>query len=216
ILFYSHHSPTFSLITYIAISLSFFFFNDPATTEISTLSLHDALPIFVDLPAHVEVPAQPLEATEHVRLGRDPNLRSRHDVLRETVRTEQVRVEGLGGRLTSRSRANSVVADEAEALELTQFVRQHAKETVVRVLLRHAPATHASLTADVREDARVTNQDVRTARVGRDVVLEELETSLDDVLGREVARLDGRGDVREDLVLDQFVDDLRRLVRQDA
>src|SRR5437867_12247040 len=27
--------------------LSFFFFNDPATTEIYTLSLHDALPIFV-------------------------------------------------------------------------------------------------------------------------------------------------------------------------
>src|SRR5437764_14781876 len=33
---------------------SFFFFNDPATTEIYTLSLHDALPIFtsrlVDMP----------------------------------------------------------------------------------------------------------------------------------------------------------------------
>src|SRR5438876_5736589 len=27
-------------------SLSFFFFNDPATTEIYTLSLHDALPIY--------------------------------------------------------------------------------------------------------------------------------------------------------------------------
>src|SRR3712207_7191047 len=29
--------------------LVFFFFNDTATTEIYTLSLHDALPIFVDL-----------------------------------------------------------------------------------------------------------------------------------------------------------------------
>src|SRR3712207_7356469 len=28
--------------------LSFFFFNDTATTEIYTLSLHDALPIYVD------------------------------------------------------------------------------------------------------------------------------------------------------------------------
>src|SRR5260370_12496316 len=28
---------------------SFFFFNDTATTEIYTLSLHDALPIYVDL-----------------------------------------------------------------------------------------------------------------------------------------------------------------------
>src|SRR5207302_6982903 len=33
----------FSLFTYL---LLFFFFNDPATTEIYTLSLHDALPIF--------------------------------------------------------------------------------------------------------------------------------------------------------------------------
>src|SRR5690348_18489894 len=35
----------------------FFFFTDPATTEISTLSLHDALPIFYNrryLTAHLE------------------------------------------------------------------------------------------------------------------------------------------------------------------
>src|SRR6266480_6991164 len=31
----------------IVVLRSFFFFNDPATTEIYTLSLHDALPIFV-------------------------------------------------------------------------------------------------------------------------------------------------------------------------
>src|SRR3712207_9051783 len=32
-----------------AVVISFFFFNDTATTEIYTLSLHDALPIFPDL-----------------------------------------------------------------------------------------------------------------------------------------------------------------------
>src|SRR6201999_4636498 len=32
--------------TYIFYHISFFFFNDTATTEIYTLSLHDALPIF--------------------------------------------------------------------------------------------------------------------------------------------------------------------------
>src|SRR5438067_9453924 len=32
------------------LALSFFFFNDTATTEIYTLSLHDALPIFAELP----------------------------------------------------------------------------------------------------------------------------------------------------------------------
>src|SRR5258705_6197593 len=31
--------------------LPFFFFNDTATTEIYTLSLHDALPIFLPVPA---------------------------------------------------------------------------------------------------------------------------------------------------------------------
>src|SRR5882762_3521024 len=36
------HSPLFFLLT---ASFFFFFFNDPATTEIYTLSLHDALPI---------------------------------------------------------------------------------------------------------------------------------------------------------------------------
>src|SRR5258708_39572529 len=35
------------MIRYLPIS-SFFFFNDTATTEIYTLSLHDALPIFID------------------------------------------------------------------------------------------------------------------------------------------------------------------------
>src|SRR5437588_3570730 len=34
-----------------ALSLCFFFFNDTATTEIYTLSLHDALPIFLSAAA---------------------------------------------------------------------------------------------------------------------------------------------------------------------
>src|SRR5690554_7508819 len=39
--------------------LIFFFFNDPATTEIYTLSLHDALPIW-SLPDRPHVPYRPL------------------------------------------------------------------------------------------------------------------------------------------------------------
>src|SRR5215813_8795640 len=35
----------------------FFFFNDTATTEIYTLSLHDALPIFSSTPARMTEPA---------------------------------------------------------------------------------------------------------------------------------------------------------------
>src|SRR5256885_6769154 len=41
--------------------LFFFFFNDTATTEIYTLSLHDALPILIDQPG-VEVSVQPADA----------------------------------------------------------------------------------------------------------------------------------------------------------
>src|SRR3712207_9589775 len=36
-----------------------FFFNDTATTEIYTLSLHDALPIFVELREHRSLHADP-------------------------------------------------------------------------------------------------------------------------------------------------------------
>src|SRR2546422_5742238 len=52
----------------------FFFFNDTATTEIYTLSLHDALPIFVDAVAHHgHPPALPLQALhfESLRLRQD-------------------------------------------------------------------------------------------------------------------------------------------------
>src|SRR5688572_32124973 len=48
----------------IYLSLLFFFFNDTATTEIYTLSLHDALPIYVD---RVAIGAQALEGLPHKR-----------------------------------------------------------------------------------------------------------------------------------------------------
>src|SRR5204862_7268741 len=47
---YSHDSHVFTLHLPPHSLLSFFFFTDPATTEIYTLSLHDALPIFA-IPA---------------------------------------------------------------------------------------------------------------------------------------------------------------------
>src|SRR5256885_5261028 len=39
----------------------FFFFNDTATTEIYTLSLHDALPIYHELTAHRDANRPPAE-----------------------------------------------------------------------------------------------------------------------------------------------------------
>src|SRR5438477_7316349 len=42
----SAHSP-------LSLSVFFFFYNDPATTEIYTLSLHDALPIYTEVIVHL-------------------------------------------------------------------------------------------------------------------------------------------------------------------
>src|SRR5439155_20236166 len=53
----------FSLIIYVH-TFFFFFFNDPATTEIYTLSLHDALPIFIS--GHAEV---------YLEISKDPQAR---------------------------------------------------------------------------------------------------------------------------------------------
>src|SRR6266705_4786362 len=47
----------------------FFFFNDPATTEIYTLSLHDALPIFAPDRPTAEMDEVPL--VRHAVLGED-------------------------------------------------------------------------------------------------------------------------------------------------
>src|SRR2546422_4594353 len=47
----------------------FFFFNDTATTEIYTLSLHDALPIWSDVEIFVE-PARRGQASRELRRGK--------------------------------------------------------------------------------------------------------------------------------------------------
>src|SRR2546429_2318918 len=57
--------------------LSFFFFNDTATTEIYTLSLHDALPI--SARAERRLCRRRLRARERLRGGGIRDLRSRRD-----------------------------------------------------------------------------------------------------------------------------------------
>src|SRR5258707_13619762 len=56
----------FSYICGVARMSSFFFFNDTATTEIYTLSLHDALPICDDLREHVIGLIRPLLRLEQI------------------------------------------------------------------------------------------------------------------------------------------------------
>src|SRR5690349_24213966 len=70
----------FLLLTLLAFSSLFFFFNDTATTEIYTLSLHDALPIYRPTfpPAGVVVERRDLvEAELLVVIGTDPLRRDR-------------------------------------------------------------------------------------------------------------------------------------------
>src|SRR5256885_8013603 len=64
------------LIMFVFLDFFFFFFNDTATTEIYTLSLHDALPIFVELHA-----MRTLEIAG--RLGRDLEKVHPHRIARE-------------------------------------------------------------------------------------------------------------------------------------
>src|SRR5262249_61911979 len=65
---------------------SFFFFNDTATTEIYTLSLHDALPIFLRL--HL------LDHSQADAFG----VRVRHAGAQRDVKHEQPRIEELESR----------------------------------------------------------------------------------------------------------------------
>src|SRR2546421_11743863 len=54
-------------------STAFFFFNDTATTEIYTLSLHDALPIWTDSPRSPDTDSGRCHP-EHRRTNRRPVL----------------------------------------------------------------------------------------------------------------------------------------------
>src|SRR2546422_4882670 len=75
----------------------FFFFNDTATTEIYTLSLHDALPISVDVARdprrnaaresseHIDVRARDVEAVEMIGDRKSTRLNSSHGYISYAV-----------------------------------------------------------------------------------------------------------------------------------
>src|SRR5437899_4636462 len=71
-------------MTMISIFLIFFFLTDPATTEIYTLSLHDALPIF--RPVHAPVRPRPGGLPERAdQAGRSEEHTSELQSLRQLV-----------------------------------------------------------------------------------------------------------------------------------
>src|SRR5208337_466228 len=79
----------FSLLLSSRASSSFFFFNDTATTEIYTLSLHDALPIALSLRRH-------------------PQFDLGFCLIRPQHETEPVAVDQLGGQLVDHTGLDTV------------------------------------------------------------------------------------------------------------
>src|SRR3712207_834857 len=82
----------------------FFFFNDTATTEIYTLSLHDALPIFVihDVPANSTVvgnPGHPVRVEGKRPEGPDADWIHLPDPIADAIKSLADRLGALEGRL---------------------------------------------------------------------------------------------------------------------
>src|SRR3712207_7104751 len=67
----------------------FFFFNDTATTEIYTLSLHDALPIFEEFGSYVKQEVAPVTDSNIVRKHHDFRGRMRAGLLSLRRRSEE-------------------------------------------------------------------------------------------------------------------------------
>src|SRR2546422_8578479 len=80
----SHHACRYGRPDGIVLAHFFFFFNDTATTEIYTLSLHDALPILV----HPEVVADPAH-DDGPRVDADPHLQTEAALGLELLRSEE-------------------------------------------------------------------------------------------------------------------------------
>src|SRR5687768_17691533 len=73
----------------------FFFFNDTATTEIYTLSLHDALPISARGAVHLEVGHRPAARRHDLEVGRVG------EVPRELVGADVIAADRKSTRLNS-------------------------------------------------------------------------------------------------------------------
>src|SRR2546429_7523643 len=69
-----------------SLSPSFFFFNDTATTEIYTLSLHDALPISLSVPRSSRIGSPAFKSTTMNKTGHPPRPPQTLDERRKTDR----------------------------------------------------------------------------------------------------------------------------------
>src|SRR6266542_4454118 len=102
----------------------FFFFNDTATTEIYTLSLHDALPIY-RLPGLRLLAVGPRGHGELARDGRDGQVDVADLVLRHGVRRGRAAVQHDGD---EHVRHRAVGDRDAQALAVRRERRDRARD----------------------------------------------------------------------------------------
>src|SRR5690606_41968544 len=106
----SHSTPCAFVVAFLSVRHSapgaatnptfFFFFNDPATTEIYTLSLHDALPIFIRF-FHIRIPREKIRLIDSGCMARSEEhtseLQSRENlVCRLLLEKKKTGVSGGG------------------------------------------------------------------------------------------------------------------------
>src|ERR1051326_1262134 len=113
----------------------FFFFNDPATTEIYTLSLHDALPIYGEERGHAERDECPDKEEGSAGLGqRAANSRPLHVDDRDKQSKERPEEDDDVPRSPSCQHHRSVQPDgqDRHHNEVKKSSRLHPSDNVVR------------------------------------------------------------------------------------
>src|SRR3989449_2193584 len=184
----SHHACRYGRPDGIVLAHFFFFFNDTATTEIYTLSLHDALPILV----HPEVVADPAH-DDGPRVDADPHLQTEAAlglellrVIAERLLDSERRVDGAprsvlvgDGRAEERHDAVArVLVDRAlEPVDLRSDQLEAALDDAVHVL-------RIELLGERREPGDVGEENRHLAALAL-----ERRARLEDLIGQVLGRV---------------------------
>src|SRR5437667_6763875 len=107
----------------------FFFFTDPTTTEIYTLSLHDALPIYIvaessrEPPLRKPGPAGTDDFNSFVRSEEHTSeLQSHHDLVCRLLLEKKKNISSVTTRLKTESNAVTPMPHRSESKEIQTFL----------------------------------------------------------------------------------------------
>src|SRR5438874_7302803 len=114
---------------------SVFFFNDTATTEIYTLSLHDALPISVEsvLLRDIQLPASLKSSIESKQQAEQEALAMNFRLQKETQEAQRKRIEAAGIRDFQQIVAQGISPQllEWKGIEATETLAKSSNSKVV-------------------------------------------------------------------------------------